>query len=435
MGLVLRVGARRALVVFAAIAAALAAAALAPAAGAQPLSPGCVGANAGDLDGLYGQAGWLFDRAFAAGERLTVSAQPPIKISAPVSVTLQINGTKVDTTAFPGTVNYTFPAAGGYTAFWFVTDSDGNRTADATWHVSCSGPVGSPGPGGPGFARHLAKLDPGARIGANTIVGTSNGDSLLGVANRVNFIVALGSGERMVGGRGADQLGALGRDATIQGGAGNDLIHGGPGHDLIYGGSGNDLIIDTKGTATIRTGTGRNEVKVTGHKGRDQVLCAPGSVDRIYADRGDYVAPSCRRAAGSEVVYHRPPSTAAGGAQVARKTNGCTNNPHADCAFLAASGSLPGFWWSQKTPERQCPASHPYLQFLDTVPFGSNYPFGVEMKNVGNIGFFAPRLIRSDDYVIGARVGSVTNWTFSSQPWEMWLHCTSDKTKGWKHGS
>ena len=432
---VLRAGARRALVVLAAIAAALAAAALAPAARAETLSPGCVGANAGEFQGLYGQAGWLFDRAFAAGERLTVSAQPPTKFSPPASVTLQINGRDVNTTAFPGTLNYVFPAAGGYTAFWFVTSSDGNRDAEATWHVSCSRLVGSPGPGGPGFARHLAKLDPGGRIGANTTIGTANGDSLLGVPNRINFIVALGSGETMVGGRGADQLGALGRNATIEGGAGNDLIHGGPGHDIIYGGSGNDLIIDTKGTATIRTGPGRNEVKVAGHKGRDQVLCAPGSVDRIFAERGDYIAPSCRKAPGSRVVYHRLTATAAGSAQVARKTNGCTNNPHADCAFLAASGSLPGFWWSQKTPERQCPASHQYLQFLDTVPFGSNYPFGVEMKNVGNIGFFAPRLIRSDDYVIGARAGSVTNWTFSTQPWEMWLHCTSDKSKGWKHGS
>src|SRR5689334_16796842 len=357
MGLVFRAGVRRrALAVFAAITAALVAAALAPTANAQALSPGCAGANAGDLDGLYAQGGWLFDRAFAAGERLTVSAEPPTKISTPVSVTLQINGNKVDTTAFPGTLNYTFPAAAGFTAFWFVTDSDGNRTAGATWHVSCSAPVGSPGPGGPGFAAHLAKLDPGGRIGANTIVGTSNGDSLLGVAHRINFIVALGSRETVHGGRNADQLGALGSDATIEGGAGNDLIHGGPGHDIVYGGSGNDLIIDHKGTATIRTGAGRNEVNVTGHEGRDQVLCTPGSVDRIFADRGDYIAPSCRQAPGSQVVYHRPSPTVADSAQVARNANGCTDNPHADCKFLAASGSLPDFWWSQKTPERQCPA-------------------------------------------------------------------------------
>ena len=134
--------------------------------------------------------------------------------------------------------------------------------------------------------------------------------------------------------------------------------------------------------APRQAGPGRNEVKVAGHRGRDQVLCAPGSVDRIFADRGDYIAPSCREAPRSRVVYHRPPRSA----QPARDPDGCTNNPHVDCTFL-------------------------------------------------NIDFFAPRLVRPDDYVIGAQVGSVTNWTFSPQSWHMWLHCTSDKSQGWKHGS
>src|SRR5438067_12894961 len=33
----------------------------------------------------------------------------------------------------------------------------------------------------------------------------------------------------------------------------------------------------------------------------------------------------------------------------------------------------------------------------------SSAPFGVEVSNLGNIDFFAPRLVRPDDYVIGAR--------------------------------
>jgi hypothetical protein len=281
----------------------------------------------------------------------------------------------------------------------------------------------------PGFAAHLAKLDPGGRIGGNTIVGTSNGDSLLGVAHRVNFIVALGSGETMVGGRNADQLGALGRNATIRGGAGNDLIHGGPGHVVIHSGSGNDLIIDRKGTATIHTGSGRNEVMVTGHPGRDRVLCAPGSVDRIFADRGDYIAPGCRKASGSQVVYRQPrPVT-----RPTARSDGCADNPHVDCTFLAASGSLPGFWWSQKIPQRQCPPSHPYL-LLRGIPDGLNIPFGVEVSNIPQVDYFAKRLFTSPhDRVTGAFDGSVTNWTFNSQEWRMWFHCTSDKSQGWCH--
>jgi hypothetical protein len=216
-------------------------------------------------------------------------------------------------------------------------------------------------------------------------------------------MMALGSGTTIVGGNGPDQLGVLGRNATIDGGAGNDLIHGGPGHDVIYGGGGNDLTIDTMGSATICTGSGRDEVDVAGHAGgRDRVLCAAGSVDRILANRGDYVSRSCD---GSRVVYHRPPPTAADSAPAAA-ANGCTDNPAVNCSYLAVSGDLPASLWSfQRIKAQQCPASHPYLQFLDTVPFGSNFPFGVEIKNLGNVGFFAPRIVGDGDYVLGASKG------------------------------
>jgi hypothetical protein len=276
-----------------------------------------------------------------------------------------------------------------------------------------------------GLASRLLARDPGALVGGNTIVGTDNGDNIFGVPNRPNFIIGLGSGETIVGGRGADQLGALRRNATIRGGGGDDLIHGGPRHDVIYGGPGNDLIIDPRGaTATIYTGTGR-----------DRVVCPRGSVDRVFADRGDSIARTCRRARGSQVVYRRPAPTPADSAQVPRDPNGCTNNPDVNCEYLAASGSLPGLWWSQKTPESQCPPDHQYLLFQSYVPFGTNAPFGVEIVNIGNVGFFAARLVRPDDYVVGAQAGSVTNWAVpsSSQPWEMWLHCTSDKSQGWTH--
>src|SRR3954454_14988759 len=273
-------------------------------------------------------------------------------------------------------------------------------------------------------ASRLLARDPGGREGGNTIVGTGKGEHIFGVPNRPNFIIGLGSGETVRGGRGGAQLGTLSRNATIRGGPGDDLIHGSPRHDVIYGGPGNDLIINKKGPATIFTGPGH-----------DRVLCAPGKVDRVHAGRGDSIAPACRRAHGSRVRSRRPAPTAIARAHVARDPDGCTNNPDTNCEFEAAAGSLPGLWWNQKTPERQCPPDHQYLLLRDYVPFGTNAPFGVEIVNIGNVGFFAPRFIRSDDYVIGARVGSVTNWTTSSQPWEMWLHCTSDKSQGWRHSS
>ena len=224
---------------------------------------------------------------------------------------------------------------------------------------------------------------------------------------------------------GPDQLGALRRNATIRGGRGDDLIHGGPRNDVIYGGPGNDLIIDTGGTAaTIFTGSGR-----------DRVVCARGSVDRVFVNRGDSIAPACRRARGSQVVYRRSPPAAADGAQVPRDPNGCDNNSEVNCEFRADEGRLRDFWSSQQTAESQCPPDHEYLLNHDYVPFGTNAPFGVEIVNIGNVGFYATRLVRADDYVVGAHQGMVTNWAIPSSPqhWEMWLHCTSDQSQGWKH--
>ncbi|MGH3338588.1 MAG: calcium-binding protein, partial [Propionibacteriaceae bacterium] len=290
--------------------------------------------------------------------------------------------------------------------------------------VAVGAPAALASAAGPrGQANRLLARDPGALVGGNTIVAINNGANIFGVPNRPNFIIGLGSGETIVGGRGPDQLGALSRNATIRGGPGDDLIHGSPRRDVIYGGPGDDLIIDTRGTpGTIDTGPGR-----------DRVVCAPGSVDRVFADRGDSIAPACRRARRSRIVYPRSPAPAADSGQ--RDPNGCTNNPAVTCEYLAAAGTLPGLWSSQKTPERQCPPDHQYLLFQDYMPFGTSAPFGVEIVNIGNVGFFAPRFVRSDDYVIGARVGSVTNWAVpsSTQPWEMWLHCTSDQSQGWQH--
>jgi RTX calcium-binding nonapeptide repeat (4 copies) len=275
------------------------------------------------------------------------------------------------------------------------------------------------------LAQRLLKRDPGRRLGGDTIVGVSNEDLLLGVANRINFMIALGSGETIVGGNRNDQLGALGKNATIHSRAGNDAIHGGPGHDVISGGAGNDLITDTKGSATINTGSGKNEVEVAGHPGRDRVLCASGSVDRIYANRGDSIAPSCRKASGSLVAYHEPRPTKPPTAQ----HNECSSN-NQNCTFLAASGSVPFLWTTDTFPERRCPPSHPYLLEKDYfTPILFKAP---GMQPVGNIDYFMTVRFgpgnsppKNPQPAIGNGVGEVTNWTLQRQEWQMWFHCTS----------
>lgn len=163
------------------------------------------------------------------------------------------------------------------------------------------------------------------------------------------------------------------------------------------------------------------------------MLCAPGSVDRIYANRGDSIAPSCRKAAGSQVVYHQPAPIAADSAHVALSANGCTDNPDVDCAFVAAAGGpLKGLWWSQKTPARRCPPSHPYLRNEQVVHGTIGVVPGVNVAEIPQVDFFAGLvLLNNTGYVIGVDVGEVTNWTISSQDWHMWLYCTSDPNRGY----
>jgi RTX calcium-binding nonapeptide repeat (4 copies) len=289
------------------------------------------------------------------------------------------------------------------------------------------------------LAAELLRRDPGKRLGGDTIVGVANGDLLLGSPNHVNFMAALGSGETLVGGNKGNEMGAfLGKNATIKGGKRGDLIDGGLGHDTLSGGAGNDLITDIKGTATIYTGSGRNDVEVAGHPGtRDRVLCAAGSVDHIYANRGDYIAPSCRKAAGSKVVYKRPALAAANTPRVSSAGN-CTGLV-VDCEFLVKEGNLIGFWDSDSIPAADCPASHPYLlnqafDVLFTRGVRVNPP--ADSGTVITVGYYVEPSLKgfepNSGYAIGIYNGSVTSWTFDhNEHWAVYLNCSSDKSHGW----
>ena len=163
-----------------------------------------------------------------------------------------------------------------------------------------------------GLVARLLRLDPGARLGGNTQVATAEETLLVGVPGRVNFMIGLAPRQRIVGGAGHDQLGARGAGTLVRGGRGNDLIHGmrgrqllagGPGHDLafggpgrdrLHGGPGNDRLIDHQGTTVVITGSGENRVHVADGDGDgdDRVVCSPGSINHIRADRGDRLHPN-----------------------------------------------------------------------------------------------------------------------------------------------
>ena len=172
------------------------------------------------------------------------------------------------------------------------------------------------------LAIRLLRLDPGALVGGNTQVASVAGARLVGVPGRVNFMIGLGPRQRIVGGRGHDQLGARGVGGSVHGGPGHDLIHGfgghdrlhgghghdlvhggggddrivgghghdlirgGHGHDRLHGGAGDDRFIDRQGNTVVITGPGTNHVDLADGNS-DRVHCAPGSTNHIVVDRGD----------------------------------------------------------------------------------------------------------------------------------------------------
>jgi RTX calcium-binding nonapeptide repeat (4 copies) len=183
------------------------------------------------------------------------------------------------------------------------------------------------------LAKVLRKRDPGKRVDGETLVATKTGAVLRGARRRINFEMALGRGEVLIGGATHDELGAytgvrgvridggagpdlihgIGLDQHISGGAGNDLIYGGPGDDMInggpgddtiYGGPGNDTInggggddriMDLHGATTVTTGSGAASVDVRDGQGDDRVICGAGGQTRVLADRSDRLSRSCRR--------------------------------------------------------------------------------------------------------------------------------------------
>lgn len=89
-----------------------------------------------------------------------------------------------------------------------------------------------------------------------TIVGTSGADVLRGTP-------------------GPDVIVGLGGNDTIDGLAGNDIICGGPGNDLIRAGWGNDVVLGGNGSDTIRGSRGNDALH--GQNGRDSLQGGPGA--------------------------------------------------------------------------------------------------------------------------------------------------------------
>jgi hypothetical protein len=281
------------------------------------------------------------------------------------------------------------------------------------------------------LANGLMALDPGKRIGGNTQVAVLEGELLKGVQGvfnlfgarqsrvvaagrparrmpRVNFMLGLARGQRLIGGHGHDQLGAHGHNSTIHGGRGHDLIHGGPGsqrlhgghgHDLMHGGhghdrlhggrghdhlrgghghdrmhggpghdrfhggpgndrfrggAGNDRFVDREGASVVDAGAGRNVVEVADGSGDERVSCAAGSVNSLRVDRGDRLDPDCL--GPLSVVRYGPapsPAPAAHAAQNKPVTgDGSNDNPFtAECDELFVEDCVVSSFAERNVPE------------------------------------------------------------------------------------
>jgi RTX calcium-binding nonapeptide repeat (4 copies) len=310
--------------------------------------------------------------------------------------------------------------------------------------------------GGRGLSPELlARRDPGARVGGNTLVGSNGAERLFGVP-RTDFIHGLGGDDVIAAGRGHDQAGGGRGDDRIAGGPGNDLLHGGAGDDVFVDGAGNDWMIDRQGATTVHVGAGNNRITVADGQGGDRVRCSsPGAIGVIDADRRDRIGSSCRQR-GMRVRHDRRSSDAlpAQARAVANgvRGDGSNENPYeADCdpgttptnctVSSFRSRKLIGIWVSDSPPAYACPytgkdAASKYLLNRTFVPWGTSVPNGYEVRGLGPIGITIGFFLYADGYAAGNPTGvaltSATNWSFGESSYQIVLHCTSDPGLGYR---
>jgi hypothetical protein len=296
------------------------------------------------------------------------------------------------------------------------------------------------------LATRLAGRDPGGRVDGSSVVLTGAGGQATGVRGRQNFMAALGSGEKLVGGGKDDELGAVGPNDVIVAGKSHELLVGGPRGHVVVGGQGHDLVLDSHPDATIVVESPNNEVVASGRG--DRVLCSQNaSHEVIRRGRDDLVQLSCREHHGRVlgVVRAARPATVARATQVVGEgtasepyTAGCSAVIVTDCEVTAfPARALNGLWANEYVPAYRCPPRYPYLVNGDWVPSGTIVPPGVEIEGLGPIGVSITVTLgeHGGDRATGTSTGfpdsSATNWTFGTAHYKVILHCTNSPQRGY----
>lgn len=131
-----------------------------------------------------------------------------------------------------------------------------------------------------------------------TIVGTDGADILVGT-DGPDVIVGLGGNDRIFAGRGNDVVcGGPGRD-RLRGQSGDDVLLGGAGRDRLFGGSGDDRIRGGRGVDRMLGQSGDDTLLVDA---RDRRVSAGSGIDACSAARSMLVdGHSCDRLLGAAI--------------------------------------------------------------------------------------------------------------------------------------
>jgi Ca2+-binding RTX toxin-like protein len=122
-----------------------------------------------------------------------------------------------------------------------------------------------------------ATLNGGA--GNDVLVGGNSDDTISGGDGR-DVLVGNGGKDNLSGGAGDDLLEGGSGDDTLDGGAGKDKLDGGRGTDILRGGAGNDFLFALDGAGKDTVDGGTNDANTSGDS---------RSGDFAIVDRGDTV--------------------------------------------------------------------------------------------------------------------------------------------------
>jgi hypothetical protein len=311
----------------------------------------------------------------------------------------------------------------------------------------CFGP-GSAASAQDPFATRLAAKDPGALLGGSTVVVDDTGADVYAAHGRRSYVAVLGAGAVVFGSPGVEELGARAPRVTLRGRSGRDVLHGGRDGTLI-GGPGPDLMTATQGGATVRAGSGDYVVL----RGRgDRVVCLAGARGLVIRrSAGTIVDPACRRR-GARVRTDdaRPSSTPARARAAQVGGNGSNDNPFvAPCDSFEGGdfctvGSFPrrslsGAWANEFVPAYKCPDSYPWVRNKTYAPPFTSWGSGVEVQEdqsdfaigVSITGQSLRDTPYPNDMMNGTLTGfpnsSASNWLWGGDHWyKVILHCTSD---------